>query len=64
MEPGGVHFKVIDDGAGFSLGAISPEHGLGNLVARLDLLFGSAGRLDVTRENEKTVVSMSFSAEV
>ena len=54
MEPDRIRLEVIDDGPGFSLGAIAPEHGLGNLVARLDLLFGGAGRLDVTRENEKT----------
>ena len=64
MEPDRIRFEVIDDGPGFSLGAIEPEHGLGNLVARLDLLFGSAGRLDVTRENEKTIVRMSFPAEL
>ena len=39
----------------FRSDAISPEHGLGNLVARLELLFGDAGQLDVTRENDKTV---------
>jgi LytS/YehU family sensor histidine kinase len=60
----GVCFEVIDDGPGFSLGAIAPEHGLGNLVARLELLFGDAGRLDVTRENQKTIVRMSFPAEL
>ncbi len=60
MEPGRIRLEVIDDGPGFSLGAIAPEHGLGNLAARLELLFGSAGRLDVTRENEKTIVCISF----
>ncbi|MGC1462895.1 MAG: histidine kinase [Terracidiphilus sp.] len=60
----GVSFEVIDDGPGFSLGAIAPEHGLGNLVARLELLFGDAGRLDVTRENQKSIVRMSFPVEL
>jgi hypothetical protein len=57
-----VVLDVCDDGPGFSLDAIRPEHGLGNLVARLDLLFGGAGQLEVTRENEKTVVRLSFPA--
>ncbi len=63
MEAGWIMLEVSDDGPGFSLGAISPEHGLGNLVARLDLLFGPAGRLNVTRENEWTVVRVAFPAE-
>jgi LytS/YehU family sensor histidine kinase len=57
-----IRLEVIDDGPGFSLDAITPEHGLGNLVARLDLLYGSAGRLEVTRESEKTAVRLSFPA--
>ena len=56
-----LRLEVIDDGPGFSLEAITPEHGLGNLVARLELLFGAAGRLEVTREGEKTVVRLSLS---
>jgi signal transduction histidine kinase len=53
---------VIDDGPGFSLDAISPEHGLGNLVARLELLYGGAGQLEVVRQNENTVVRLTFPA--
>jgi sensor histidine kinase YesM len=63
MESDRVHLEVIDDGPGFSLAAAAPEHGLGNLAARLELLFGGAGRLDVTRENEKTIVRISFPVE-
>ncbi len=55
--------KVIDDGPGFSLDATAPEHGLGNLAARLELLFGPEGRLAVARENEKTIVRIFFPAE-
>jgi len=61
-DGGRVILSVSDDGPGFSLDTITPEHGLGNLVARLDLLFGSAGQLEVTREDEKTVVKLSFPA--
>jgi sensor histidine kinase YesM len=57
-----IHLEVIDDGPGFSLDAISPEHGLGNLITRLELLFSGAGQLEVTRENEMTVVRLSFPA--
>jgi two-component system, LytTR family, sensor histidine kinase AlgZ len=60
---GRVQLEVIDDGPGFSLGSISPEHGLGNLSARLQLLFDDAGQLNVAHENGKTVARMSFPAE-
>jgi len=57
-----IRLEVLDDGPGFSLDAITPEHGLGNLIARLELLFGDAGQLEVTRENGKTAVRLSFPA--
>jgi two-component system LytT family sensor kinase len=59
---GRVLLEVMDDGPGFSLEAITPEHGLGNLIARLELLFGTEGRLDVRCENQRTTVSLSFPA--
>jgi len=55
--------EVADDGPGFTLDAAAPGHGLGNLIARLELLFGGDGRLDVIREQEKTKVRVSFPAE-
>ncbi len=55
-----IHLEVRDDGPGFSLEAITPEHGLGNLITRIELLFGAAGQLEVERKNEKTVVRLSF----
>jgi sensor histidine kinase YesM len=55
-----VRLQVIDDGPGFSLESVTPEHGLGNLMARLELLFGDAGRLEVARVGEKTVVSLTM----
>jgi signal transduction histidine kinase len=61
-DSGRIRLKVLDDGPGFALDAITPEHGLGNLIARLELLFGDAGQLEVTRENGKTAVRLSFPA--
>jgi sensor histidine kinase YesM len=61
-ESGRIRFEVRDDGPGFTLDAITPEHGLGNLIARLELLYGPTGQLEVARENEKTVVRLAFPA--
>lgn len=58
-----VRLQVIDDGPGFSLQSITPEHGLGNLLSRLELLFGNRGQLSVSRADEKTVVSLLFPVE-
>ena len=57
-EAGRIRIEIVDDGPGFSLDAITPEHGLGNLIARLELLFGDRGQLEVTRKAETTVVSL------
>ena len=62
LEAGIIRLAVADDGPGFSLDSISPEHGLGNLRARLELLFGSEGKLAVAREKDKTVVRMTYPA--
>jgi sensor histidine kinase YesM len=59
-KAGRILLEVSDDGPGFSLDAITPEHGLGNLIARLELLFDANGQLKVTRENGRTVVRLSF----
>ena len=58
-----VILTVFDTGPGFTLDAITPEHGLGNLIARLGLLYGQAGQLGVSREGDRTSVRMSFPAE-
>jgi LytS/YehU family sensor histidine kinase len=55
-----INLEVLDDGPGFSLDAITPEHGLGNLMERLELLFDTAGELAVTRKGETTAVRLSF----
>jgi two-component system sensor histidine kinase AlgZ len=63
IEGDRVRLEVIDDGPGFSLDSITPEHGLGNLVSRMELLFGDRGQMAVTRADEKTVVSLLFPVE-
>jgi sensor histidine kinase YesM len=55
-----VRLEVADDGPGFSLESITPEHGIGNLVARLELLYAGKGRLEVLREGSTTVVRLTF----
>jgi signal transduction histidine kinase len=49
---------VTDDGPGFSLADISPDHGLANLIGRLELLFGESAQLTVNRLNNTTVVTI------
>jgi len=58
----GVLLEVIDNGPGFALNAIPPDHGLGNLIARLELLFGDRAALRVARRENETVVSIEFPA--
>ncbi|WP_348263373.1 histidine kinase [Telmatobacter sp. DSM 110680] len=58
-----LELAVTDDGPGFSLADISADHGLGNLVGRLELLFGQAAQLNVRQAGEKTTVSITIPAE-
>jgi sensor histidine kinase YesM len=62
-DSGQICFAVMDDGPGFALEPISQEHGLGNLKARLELLFAEAAKLEVARENGKTIVRMTYPAD-
>ncbi len=52
--------EVSDDGPGFSPDRIEAGHGLGNLVARLELLLGSEARLEISRKLERTIARLSF----
>jgi len=58
-----VRLQVMDDGPGFTLESITPEHGLGNLIGRLELLFGERGELSVAHRDEGTVVTLRFPRE-
>ena len=55
-----LELTVTDDGPGFLLADISPDHGLGNLVGRLELLFGESAQLNVKRVDDKTVVTIAL----
>ena len=50
--------EVSDSGPGFDLAAITPGHGLDNLVERLEALFGAQARLNVLRRGGCCVVEM------
>jgi sensor histidine kinase YesM len=63
MDGDRVRLEVADDGPGFLLGAVVPGHGLSNLVGRLDFLFAGDGRLEVIREQDKTMVRICFPAD-
>ena len=60
LRDGRCELTVTDDGPGFSLADISPDHGLGNLVGRLELLFGEAASLNVSRNGSETVVAITI----
>jgi sensor histidine kinase YesM len=62
QQDGFCELSVIDDGPGFSLAEVTPDHGLGNLIARLELLFGEAAHLKVNRMDSKTIVTIRIPA--
>jgi sensor histidine kinase YesM len=57
-----ISIAVFDDGPGFSLDAITPEHGIGSLIARMELLYGGDGQLEIAREGDWTAVRLSIPA--
>lgn len=61
-EPDRICLEVADDGPGFSLEHIDSEHGLGNLIGRLELLYGPNGRLDCACGPNRTAVRLSIPA--
>src|SRR6266849_10154093 len=55
---GSLRIEVSDTGPGFDLRAIRADHGLDNLVRRLDSLFGPSAHLNVFQRNGRCVVEM------
>ena len=62
QNDGQLILTVSDDGPGFSLANVAPDHGLGNLAGRLELLFGEAAHMNVSRIEDRTSVSISLPA--
>ena len=56
---GRLRLAVWDDGAPFALAAAPPGHGLDGLRARLEVLYGEEGRLDVDAEGIGKVVALT-----
>ena len=50
--------EVSDDGPGFDLATISPDHGLASLMARMELLFGEGGWLEVSQSDGNNIVRL------
>ncbi|HEY1580956.1 MAG TPA: histidine kinase [Terracidiphilus sp.] len=50
--------SVSDNGPGFSLAKVSPDHGLGNLIGRLELLFGDSAQLQANRIDNGSSVTI------
>ena len=57
-ENGSLRIEVCDSGPGFELTLVPAGHGLDNLVARLDTLFGSKAGLNSFRRDGYSVVEM------
>src|SRR5207247_10587643 len=53
-----VCIEVSDTGCGFDLATVPAGHGLDNLVARLDVLYGEAAYLKVLRRDDCCVVQI------
>jgi signal transduction histidine kinase len=51
---------VTDDGDGFGPEALTPGHGLDNLRARLQTLYGAHARLDLARTPGKMTVRLQL----
>lgn len=62
-EAGRLRLEVTDDGPGFELENVAPDHGLGNLAGRLELLYGERAELNVMRREGRTTVWIALPAE-
>lgn len=58
-QDGSLVLEVTDDGPGFDWRALKPGHGLENLRERLSTLYDGAGRIEIARREERTVVSVA-----
>ena len=59
---GFIKLEVLDNGCGFAADQIIEGHGLDNLQARLMTLYEDRAKLQVSRQNDFTVVSISLPA--
>ena len=55
---GALRLEVRDSGPGFELTKIHSGHGLENLIDRLEMLYGSGGRVEVARQDGECVVAL------
>lgn len=62
IDETGLHVEVRDSGPGFSLAAVPAGHGLDDLTARLQALYGDAAALRVFRRDDETVVDLALPA--
>jgi sensor histidine kinase YesM len=58
QHDGHCDISVTDDGPGFSLADVSPDHGLGNLIGRLEILFGDSAQLQTNRTDKGSTVTI------
>ncbi|MBI1751659.1 MAG: histidine kinase [Acidobacteria bacterium] len=58
-----LRIDVRDDGPGFDLREVRPGHGLENLIARLDALYGEGARLEVSQAGGGCCVSLVLPRE-
>ena len=54
-----LHLETIDNGPGFELEAIQPDHGLGNLESRLKMLYGAEAGLSIEPHPGRMLVRIS-----
>lgn len=62
-EAEALRIDVRDDGPGFDLTAVHPGHGLENMIARLDALYGEGARLEVSNTGGCCCVSLVLPRE-